>query len=251
MKNIFYNYATLTSLDILNFDTTKVTDMTSMFEKCTELVKLDISNFYPINNEIYSGMFFGYTNLEYFYFYNYYENENTTYNDIITNAHSQIILCIHVKNESRKIQSHLDHLDIECLRPYKDPTTIVLITSIPTEKTTIADTTNNPTEKIKKAESTEISVEIQQTTQADNKFISSTSNKISDNDENKSSSLANIIDSESINSYNIVQTNIITSEYTIIDDILYLFNRYNNTQIYDYIVEFMLQDFNGINKHKI
>ena len=265
MKNIFYNCATLTSLDILNFDTTKVTDMTSMFEKCTGLVKLDISNFYPNNNEIYSRMFFGCSNLEYVNFYNYYENESTKYNDIISEAHPQIILCIHVNNESRIYQSHSTHLDTVCLIRYMDPTTIIDTTNKPTEKTTIVDatdkptekttividTTDKPTEKIQKVKSTEISVEIQPSTQADNKVISSTSQKIQDNDKSPSSSLANIIDSESINSFNIIQTNLITSEFTIIDDILYLFNRYNNTQIYNHIVEFMLQDFNGINNQRM
>jgi len=108
--------------------------------------------------------------------------------------------------------------------------------------------TSVPTEKIQEEEQ-KTTVEIQPSTQADNKAVSSTSPKDIDNDESKSSSLATITDS--INSNNIVQTNIISSEYTIIDNILYLFNKYNNTIIYDYIVEFMLQDFNGINNQKM
>ena len=77
-------------------------------------------------------MFFGCSKLEYVNFYNYYENENTIYNDIITDAHPNIKLCMHVKKETRIYQSHHDHLIIECLRPDIDPITIV-ITSSPTE----------------------------------------------------------------------------------------------------------------------
>ena len=91
--------------------------MTSMFEKCTGLTSLDISTFHPTMNEQYTKMFYGCSNLEYVNFYNYYENENTIFNDIITNAHPNIILCIHVKREARIYLSYPEHLDIECLRP--------------------------------------------------------------------------------------------------------------------------------------
>ena len=293
MKNMFFNCASLTSLNILNFDTTKVADMTSMFEKCVGLKNLDISTFYPNNNEIYSKMFFGCTNLLYVNFYNYYENENTTYNDIITEAHPQIILCIHVKKEARIYQSYPDHLDIECLRPDKDPTTIitthtptekpttVVTTHTPTEKpttivtthtptekpttivtthtpaekiTTNVETTNKPSEKTENVEKTELLEENQQKTNSDNKFIFSSIPKFPELDESKSSSFP--INTESINSINsyannIVQTTIISSEYTIVNNVVYLFNRYNNTLIYNYLVEFMLQDFHGISGQKM
>ena len=322
MKNLFYNCASLTSLNILNFDTTKVADMTSMFEKCVGLVKLDISTFYPKSNEIYSRMFFGCSNLVYVNFYNYYENENTIYNDIIKDAHPEIILCIHVKKEARIYQSYPARLDIECLRPDVEPTTIIETTSAPTEKpttiiettsaptekpttiiettsaptekpttiiettsaptekpttiiettstptekpttiiettgaptekpttliettntptekpTTIIETTSSPTEETEKVEPTESIKEVQTTSNVEEKH------------ESKSTSFP--LNTESIDSNKVSQTNIISSEYIIIDDVVYLFNRHNNTQIYYYLINSLLQDFNGINGQNI
>ena len=118
--------------------------MTSMFEKCTGLTSLDISTFHPTMNEQYTKMFYGCSNLEYVNFYNYYENENTIFNDIITNAHPNIILCIHVKREARIYLSYPEHLDIECLRPDIDPTTIIITTTIPIKKETTIITTVAP-----------------------------------------------------------------------------------------------------------
>ena len=46
------------------------------------------------------------------------------------------------------------------------------------------------------------------------------------------------------------EVNQISSEYTIENDI-YKFPGYNNTKIYNYINDFLLQDFSGLNGHKI
>ena len=45
MGNMFYNCILLTSLDLSNFDTSKVINMKNMFYNCTNLKKLDVSNF--------------------------------------------------------------------------------------------------------------------------------------------------------------------------------------------------------------
>ena len=42
---MFYACNSLTSLDVSNFDTSKVTDMNSMFYACNSLTSLDVSNF--------------------------------------------------------------------------------------------------------------------------------------------------------------------------------------------------------------
>lgn len=42
---MFNNCSSLTSLDVANFDTAKVTDMSNMFYGCRKLTRLDISNF--------------------------------------------------------------------------------------------------------------------------------------------------------------------------------------------------------------
>ena len=46
MKNMFYNCSSLISLNISNFDTSKVSNMGYMFYNCNGLISLDISNFY-------------------------------------------------------------------------------------------------------------------------------------------------------------------------------------------------------------
>ena len=45
MSSMFNNCQTLTSLDLSNFNTSKVTDMSSMFGNCYRLTSLDLSNF--------------------------------------------------------------------------------------------------------------------------------------------------------------------------------------------------------------
>ena len=45
MHSMFYNCSSLTSLDLSNFDTSKVTNMSYMFSGCSSLPSLDISNF--------------------------------------------------------------------------------------------------------------------------------------------------------------------------------------------------------------
>jgi surface protein len=50
MSMMFIYCSSLTELDLSNFDTINVTDMSNMFYDCTSLTTLDLSNF-NINNE--------------------------------------------------------------------------------------------------------------------------------------------------------------------------------------------------------
>ena len=45
MTYMFLGCKKLTSLNITNFDTSKVADMNSMFKQCEKLTTLDLSNF--------------------------------------------------------------------------------------------------------------------------------------------------------------------------------------------------------------
>ena len=45
MYEMFYNCSSLTSLDLLNFDTSKVTNMREMFRSCSKLTSLNVSKF--------------------------------------------------------------------------------------------------------------------------------------------------------------------------------------------------------------
>ena len=57
MSNMFYSMSKLTTLNLSNFDTSNVTDMRSMFNGMTNLASLDISSFNTKNVENMSGMF--------------------------------------------------------------------------------------------------------------------------------------------------------------------------------------------------
>ena len=59
MRWMFQNCSDLISLDLSNFDTSKVEDMHSMFEDCSNLTSLDVSNFNTSNVKDMSLMFYG------------------------------------------------------------------------------------------------------------------------------------------------------------------------------------------------
>ena len=59
MSDMFYNCSSLTSLDVSNFDTSKVTNMSYMFYNCRSLTSLDLSNFDTSNVTSMSSMFSG------------------------------------------------------------------------------------------------------------------------------------------------------------------------------------------------
>ncbi len=57
MGGMFVSCEALTSLDLSNFDTSKVTDMHDMFSGCEALTSLDLSNFDTSKVTDMSGMF--------------------------------------------------------------------------------------------------------------------------------------------------------------------------------------------------
>lgn len=56
-NNMFYLCSNLATLDLSNFDTSNVIDMSSMFYGCNNLTKLDVSNFDTSNVEDMNSMF--------------------------------------------------------------------------------------------------------------------------------------------------------------------------------------------------
>ena len=59
MGGMFSSCSSLTSLDLRNFDTSKVTTMGYMFEYCSSLTSLDLRNFDTSNVTFMRGMFGG------------------------------------------------------------------------------------------------------------------------------------------------------------------------------------------------
>ena len=63
MGSMFYNMRNLTSLNLSNFDTSKVTAMSGMFTYMSNLTTLNLSNFDTSNVKYMNGMFAGMSNL--------------------------------------------------------------------------------------------------------------------------------------------------------------------------------------------
>ena len=58
MSDMFYHCSSLTSLDLNNFNTSKVTNMSNMFYKCSSLTNLDLSGFNTSSVTTMNDMFF-------------------------------------------------------------------------------------------------------------------------------------------------------------------------------------------------
>ena len=63
MSNMFSGCSGLTSLNLSNFNTSQVTDMSYMFSDCSGLTRLDLSSFYTWYVTDMSGMFSGCSSL--------------------------------------------------------------------------------------------------------------------------------------------------------------------------------------------
>ena len=63
MSGMFYNCNLLSNLNVSNFNTSNVIDMASMFYGCTSLTALDLSNFNTSNVTSMTGMFYSCNNL--------------------------------------------------------------------------------------------------------------------------------------------------------------------------------------------
>ena len=59
MYKMFYGCSSLTNIDLSNFNTNNVTDMSWMFSECSSLTNIDLSNFNTNNVTDMSGMFSG------------------------------------------------------------------------------------------------------------------------------------------------------------------------------------------------
>ena len=64
MDAMFYNCSSLTSLDLSNFNTSKITDMTYMFNRCKSLTNINLSSFDTSNVSSLYDAFAGLTSLK-------------------------------------------------------------------------------------------------------------------------------------------------------------------------------------------
>ena len=260
IESMFYNCTSLTSLDITNFDTSNVISMNSMFEKCTGLTILNISNFYPSKCNEYIKMFSGCEKLRYVNFYNYYENASTIFTDIIKKAFNEIQLCIHVTRKARIYLSYGNHLVEKCLIPDETdkPTEEINQVSLSTDKQAeenINKSTNKETDNTSPEVDSSQSITNPDTTNKNSEYSSEINKNpiipsTSISESKSTNSLPQIIHSIDTDNKRVESSNMISSDYIIIND-FYLFPGYNNTQIYNRIIEFMLQSYLGNTNQKI
>ena len=96
MAYLFYECNSLTSLNLSNFYTSNVKDMSGMFEGCNSLNFIDMSNFDFSNCNSYSNMFSSNNNLKFVNLYNINDNNNILSN--IFNEVSNLYICIKSNN---------------------------------------------------------------------------------------------------------------------------------------------------------
>ena len=87
MSSMFYKCSKLTSIDLRSFNTANVTDMSQMFSECTQFTTLDLSSFDTEKVENMANMFSACTSLTTIYV----GSEWTT--DAVTNSYSMFYIC--------------------------------------------------------------------------------------------------------------------------------------------------------------
>ena len=133
MRDLFSNCYKLTSISLLNLDTSLVTDMSSMFEKCYSLLSLnlssfntsmvvdmgkmfygchlltslDISNFNIKNIYNLDSMFYECEKLIYINFYNYFEQNPLIIDNIFYETSENLVVCI---NKQSNVKSLINQL---------------------------------------------------------------------------------------------------------------------------------------------
>jgi surface protein len=99
MPGMFLECSKLKSLDLSNFDTSKIISMINLFTNCSELVYLDISNFNIENVILLSETFNNCNNLQYINISNYTGNNNLNDNNFFEGVPEDITYCFNSENE--------------------------------------------------------------------------------------------------------------------------------------------------------
>ena len=112
MNSMFACCSSLISLDLINFDTSNVIDMTRLFWECNSLTSLDLSNFNTSKVKHMPSMFDSCTHLEYINLNNFDESNLLDYDQMLSNIPENVVLCIS-ENITEK-NFFQDILDIKC-----------------------------------------------------------------------------------------------------------------------------------------
>ena len=108
---MFDGCSSLSSLDLSNFDTSKVTMMNHMFYGCLNLTSLNLSNFNTTKVTDMNSMFDGCTKLEYINLKNFNDSRlNINLKNIFNQVPDNIVICINKNNT--KILEQLEQKNV-------------------------------------------------------------------------------------------------------------------------------------------
>ena len=122
MNYMFEYCSSLTSLNLSNFDTSKVKEMRFMFEYCSSLTSLNLYSFDTSKVTFMYRMFYECINLEYINIYNFKEINLENCTDIFFGVSENIVLCIDEINIKDKILSQISNIKchtISCSNDWK------------------------------------------------------------------------------------------------------------------------------------
>ena len=111
MNNMFNDCSSLTSIDLSNFDTSKVEWMNTMFLSCSKLTSLNLSKFNTSIITTIHRMFDDCTNLGYINIINFNENKLAYYFDIFKDVPDNIVLCLNKDNIQNKIYEQINNIN--------------------------------------------------------------------------------------------------------------------------------------------
>jgi len=122
MGHTFKYCSSLTSLDLSNFNTSKVTNMYGMFAYCPSLTSLDLSNFDTSKVTTMYRMFYQCINLEYINIYKFKEINLDVCTEIFVGVPENIVICLDDNNIPEKILSKISNIKcktISCSNDWK------------------------------------------------------------------------------------------------------------------------------------
>ena len=121
---MFYDCISLINLNLSSFDTTKVIDMSNMFNNCHNIKYLDIPDFSPTNLNEINGMFYNMSSLIYLNIYSLEINDETNTNNAFDKLSSELKICSN-KNKMKQYLTSINRnsdCDDNC---FKDNTDVI------------------------------------------------------------------------------------------------------------------------------
>ena len=123
MNSMFNKCTSLSSLDLSNFETSNVVDMSYMFSEYSSLTSLNLSNFVTYVNIDMNNMFNNCEKLEYINMINFKDLDSRFWqDDMFKNVPENVVLCINKTNIKKKIYPQIERISChieDCTNDWK------------------------------------------------------------------------------------------------------------------------------------